>query len=275
MKRFFIIMIVAMSMTTTMAQEVVEHVLQRGETIESVAKKYGVSVADLQEVNPDIANMTYVGMKIKIPQKKHVESTESEDNSISVESSNNLTTGIETIATNTETTTIVQDTEPVIVSDGLLSSAGDFSVLLRPKDKVYGLYYGNQLNKNLYMGYGYSMAFTDHGSSNFFFGIGWGNKYVTGPILLQANIYPYLGLNSYDVLEIKVDSKGRAKENWKNKNKFTYGLQASLGAGLCIYTNKKGGRTFLTVGYYFGAAEFKTDKMLENGQWMVGITVGY
>lgn len=43
------------------------HIIKRGETIESVANKYGVSVEDLIKVNPSAKNYFYVGMKLVIP----------------------------------------------------------------------------------------------------------------------------------------------------------------------------------------------------------------
>ncbi len=49
------------------AQTSVTHTIQRGETIESVANKYGISVTDLQQANPDTKEYLYVGMKLTIP----------------------------------------------------------------------------------------------------------------------------------------------------------------------------------------------------------------
>lgn len=44
------------------------HTVTRGETIESVAKKYGVSVDAIKQANPNMGSMFYVGMKIIIPE---------------------------------------------------------------------------------------------------------------------------------------------------------------------------------------------------------------
>lgn len=43
------------------------HIIKRGETIESVANKYGVSIEDLIKANPSAKNYFYVGMKLAIP----------------------------------------------------------------------------------------------------------------------------------------------------------------------------------------------------------------
>lgn len=51
------------------AQNTVTHIVQRAETIESIANKYGISVADIQKANPDVKNYFYVGMQLSIPSK--------------------------------------------------------------------------------------------------------------------------------------------------------------------------------------------------------------
>lgn len=57
------------------AQSTITHTVQRGETIESVAQKYGVSVYALQQENPDTKEYFYVGMKLTIPPKTKVSTT--------------------------------------------------------------------------------------------------------------------------------------------------------------------------------------------------------
>ena len=52
----------------TMAQsQIVTHVVQRGETIESIAQYYNVSVEDINKANPNADGVVYVGMKLNIP----------------------------------------------------------------------------------------------------------------------------------------------------------------------------------------------------------------
>ncbi len=54
----------------TMAQsQTVTHVVQRGETIESIAQYYNVSVEDINKANPNADGIVYVGMKLAIPTK--------------------------------------------------------------------------------------------------------------------------------------------------------------------------------------------------------------
>lgn len=51
-----------------MAQsQTVTHVVQRGETLESIAEYYKVSVEDINKANPNADGVVYVGMKLNIP----------------------------------------------------------------------------------------------------------------------------------------------------------------------------------------------------------------
>lgn len=68
------LMIIGMLLVTNfvMAQEVITHTVERGETLESIAKKYNVTVRDIKENNPNIADIFYVGLKIYIPARQKV-----------------------------------------------------------------------------------------------------------------------------------------------------------------------------------------------------------
>lgn len=52
-----------------MAQQLDKHVVKDDETIESIAKKYNITVAELQEANPDIEMFFYAGLKLNIPRQ--------------------------------------------------------------------------------------------------------------------------------------------------------------------------------------------------------------
>lgn len=52
-----------------MAQSVVTHTVQRGETLESIAAEYGLTEKALLEANPNAKNFFYVGAKLTIPAK--------------------------------------------------------------------------------------------------------------------------------------------------------------------------------------------------------------
>lgn len=46
----------------------IRHILERGETLESIAKKYGVTTEQIIELNPEVKTFTYVGMELIIPE---------------------------------------------------------------------------------------------------------------------------------------------------------------------------------------------------------------
>lgn len=69
MKKLFLSFALMLASLSMLAQTSQSHTVQRGETIESVAKKYGISVSDLQQANPSTRDYFYAGMKLVIPRK--------------------------------------------------------------------------------------------------------------------------------------------------------------------------------------------------------------
>ena len=51
------------------AQTAQKHVVERGETLESIAVRYGVTTEDILKLNPDAAQFVYVGMELALPAK--------------------------------------------------------------------------------------------------------------------------------------------------------------------------------------------------------------
>lgn len=268
-KKILCIILLAVNILLSLAQTMQKHTVQRGETLESVAQKYGVTVAAMKEANPNIGEYFYVGMVLNVPQasqpmQKSVESTDqpvllkSEDAPV-FEPTRNL------VPSATATTSTIEQ------ENGFLNSGSDYLVVLRPKDKYYGFHYGGQMSQYIYMAFDAGAGFTKYNSTaTITFGLGLGSKYRFGPILLQGSLYPYIGDYSYDV------PKDVGSTETKMKQKLAYGAQANLGAGYNIHTGKKkGGKTYLTVGYYMNAFEFETDGMVKNGTWMVGLTTDF
>ena len=67
-KRFFLSVTLCTICVLAMAQsQTVTHVVQRGETLESIAEYYKVSVADINKANPNTDGIVYVGLKLTIP----------------------------------------------------------------------------------------------------------------------------------------------------------------------------------------------------------------
>lgn len=72
MKNLFTSILIALSLlicNELSAQETVKHVVQKGETISSIATNYGVTVAEITTLNPKAAKFLFVGMELQIPVK--------------------------------------------------------------------------------------------------------------------------------------------------------------------------------------------------------------
>lgn len=65
MKRKLILFSIALLATSAYAKE---HVIERGETIESISSQYGVSVQEILKANPGMEDMFFSGMVINIPE---------------------------------------------------------------------------------------------------------------------------------------------------------------------------------------------------------------
>lgn len=127
----------------------------------------------------------------------------------------------------------------------------DYSVELDFDSKIYGIGIGSDH-------YSFGMSFGD-GYYSGILGVGFGDTYVKDNFLLKGRLHPYLGL-------LSTDYGGESKEE------FTYGLSASIGIGVKVWTTKKGNSAFLTFGYQVSAPEFETSKMFDNGKFGVGIS---
>mgnify|MGYP002516807678 CR=1 FL=1 len=67
-KKIFLSVLFCTVCMLSMAQsQTITHVVQRGETIESIAEYYKVSVAEINKANPNADGIVYVGMKLVVP----------------------------------------------------------------------------------------------------------------------------------------------------------------------------------------------------------------
>lgn len=58
------------SVASVMAQtSTVKHTVQRGETLATIAQKYGTTEEKIKELNPEAAQFIYVGMELNIPER--------------------------------------------------------------------------------------------------------------------------------------------------------------------------------------------------------------
>ncbi|MBQ8191097.1 MAG: hypothetical protein IJZ45_04970 [Bacteroidaceae bacterium] len=150
----------------------------------------------------------------------------------------------------------------------------DIGVSYNSDSEVVGLSFGNDLGESGYMKYGFNVGFGDIDLYSGTLGIGLKKRYVMNDVfLIQGMIYPYIGYGStsYKILD-SYSNYGTPIYETKTNNDFLYGAAANLSIGLKLWNTKKGNSTFLTLGYYISAPEFKTENMFDNGSWGIGFT---
>ena len=80
-KKIFLSVLFCTVCMLSMAQsQTVTHVVQRGETLESIAESYKVSVEDINKANPNADGIVYVGMKLNIPTSSKPQIVSNNDN---------------------------------------------------------------------------------------------------------------------------------------------------------------------------------------------------
>ena len=80
-KKIFLSVLLCTVCMLSMAQsQTVTHVVQRGETLESIAESYKVSVEDINKANPNADGIVYVGMKLNIPTSSKPQIVSNNDN---------------------------------------------------------------------------------------------------------------------------------------------------------------------------------------------------
>ena len=257
----------------TMAQsQTVTHVVQRGETIESIAKIYKVSVEDINKANPNADGIVYVGMKLVIPTNTKELSQSYSENKGTV--SRRITSKEQEmqnrIAQKSEEETY-KSNKTISNNSYYYGDGSSFSFLYQSDAKSYGLQM--ELGTNLFcltasIISDLKFGGKDTSSAMAWLGAGVRRKLVFGDnFLIQGKLYPYIGLSQSNTPK-NIETGQEAKD----KTKFTYGASADISLGFKLYNTSKGNSTFLHVGYAVIASEFEIKGMFKSGCIMVGLT---
>lgn len=159
-----IVLAIAIAIVTNIAvaQSTKVHVVERGETIESIAKKYNVTKEELVKLNPDVAQFVYVGMEISIPVSLVKEAVIN-----SVEESNTELTTKDTYAssfvdTSTEQVTVESSDDVEFNNWGL----GYIAALEAFDEGIYGVHYNiindRKIGGHLFAGMNLGLVDTDY-----------------------------------------------------------------------------------------------------------------
>ena len=273
-KKIFLSVLLCTVCMFTMAQsQTVTHVVQRGETIESIAEFYKVSVEDINKANPNVDGIVYVGMKLNIPTSVTIQNnvTKEERQSVKVVTNHNVkfqNTDSYVAKDNGENMSNHRTTSNNSLEYGEGSS---FSFLYQSDAKLYGLQM--EMGTNLFfltasIISNLKFGGKDTSASTAWMGAGIRRKLVFADnFLIQGKLYPYIGLSQSNTpknIEIGQEAK--------DKTEFTYGASADVSVGLKLWNTAKGNSTFLHVGYAIMASEFETKGMFKGGCIMVGLT---
>lgn len=90
MKRLSVILLLALTYSLCHAQGYIDHIVQRGETLDFLARKYSVTIQDIIDQNEDLdLSVFYVGLPIQIPRPEVDGSNQSVERIIASQSSIN------------------------------------------------------------------------------------------------------------------------------------------------------------------------------------------
>lgn len=246
---------VLMSSSVALAQtSTSKHIVERGETLESIAEKYGVSKDDLVKLNPDAGQFVYVGMELIVPEKK--------ENSLQVET---IPKPSQQVLPNEKSSTSYKS--------GLTSkiAASYLRVLYQSNSKIYGIDYGADFDSQYLTGkfFGRSdLKFGGKETTSATFGVAIGAKQrfqIGDAFLASIELTPYIGLGYMGQPKIV------GQQEAKDETTFEYGALGNITIGFKICNTSKGNSTYLTAGYEIAAGRFKTKGMFENGYFSLGI----
>lgn len=260
----------------------IAHTVGRGETLESIAKRYGTTSDKIIELNPDASQFVYVGMELTIPvtEAGASQAIQLEDNKATVSSSaqiNSVSSGISSYEKSD------QDKGPGF-GVGLELSLGfpshDSGSYNTYEMSVFLPYWIKEKNKGLFasVGLGYSSAFgsSHENSGRSSYSVSTSMSLISVPLkagfAISGNenfaIVPYAGFN----LGITVSGSTKTKINGsETKHKIKCGKLAPdfrLGADLRLWG--------FNVGGYFAIPISDDSKAVfgESGYFAVAIGFG-
>lgn len=269
-KIFLSVLLCAVCMFSMAQSQTVTHVVQRGETLESIAEYYKVSVEDINKANPNADGMVYVGMKLNIPTNSTIQNSVTKEERQSVKEA-------------TKHNVQYQNTDSYVARENMSNhqttsnnsleygEGSSFSFLYQSDAKLYGLQM--EMGTNLFcltasIISNLKFGKKDTSASTAWLGAGVRRKLViANNFLIQGKLYPYIGLSQSNTpKDIEIGQEA------EDKTKFTYGASADVSVGLKLWNTAKGNSTYLHVGYAIMASEFETKGMFKGGCIMVGLT---
>ena len=236
-KKFFLSVLLCTVCVFSMAQsQTVTHVVQRGETLESIAEYYKVSVADINKANPNADGIVYVGMKLNIPASTNT--TVSKDVAVSKDYQKNN----ETPATSkNDVATISQSTNKNASKTSTdLSDFSSYDLCYRASFEDVGTGYyclggtaftSSGWGVNFYLGANYGLVKKNYDGVCFYIGPSYGYNFKN--ILLMGSldfVGSYAGQGKRE--HTGTNHKGETYTYTGTKSKFDWGIALSPQVGI-------------------------------------------
>ena len=280
-KKALLLGIALFSFIVVYAQDVVTHTVQQGETLASIAAKYGVSEAAILEANPSARTLFFTGLKLTIPAKSannQQQPTGNVFNNNNV-SNNNVSNSNARNSSSSGRNSNVNASGVVdrIGGAGRIKDTGrstssipptmDVFLYYGPKSKLYGASFHRSVTTSLpFVVAGVSLSdnlkFGENNAQYLFttFDVGLkGTYFFSDTFLLQGRAMPYVSFAYLNIPHLGHDSE------------FSYGVKLDAQIGKQIMQSS-GKDVYILAGYQVLAHEFETDGMFKAGSIMVGLT---
>lgn len=283
--RLLVIALVMISVhVSVMAQtssDTITHIMQRGETIQSIAARYSTTTQAIIELNPEVADFTYIGMEIKVPVGNNV-NTQNPASSTAVPSNpvpSNTYVPENNMYSSRPSTQVASSSYDSAPSTAPWSGWGvNYTANFSDNGKgFYGLYAEilNEAGFGAFMSAGASYGITKKGQLQFRVGPDYGRA-ISENIMFSCPLA--LNVRSFNhIREIKLNTRGKQIENEDMKVAFGISLTPKIG----IKIEKVNLSIGLDVNYLFekklstyNNIDDKKYSIKYGGKAYVGFTVG-
>lgn len=225
-KRICAVFIFLMLCITINAQSETKHIVKRGETLESIANKYGTTTDEIIKLNPDAAQFVYAGMELRIP---------------------STSSNVATIKNDPVEPVIPKNNEPIYQATDDKSrnykNLNDFSrcgIMYRAsfEDVGHGFYglEGTVLHPgwgiNFCVGTNLGLVDSDFASTVFYVGPCYAYVFDNSNVIFTA-AFDFVGVTSLSKSpEISTTDKGNTYTSVKHDSKFSWGLALTPQIGI-------------------------------------------
>lgn len=233
-RHFVVMLALLLSVLAANAQTQTTHEVQRGETLEIIAQKYGVTSEALLQANPDAADMFFVGMKLHIPVATSTQPTVTSHSDVNTQR-DVPTTNIGTTPSTTSSDKLAMTTNPQSSKSGAQTPEDfDFAGVAYGaafEDASHGSYFGGfqRLSSSgwglaFQMGANYGIVNSDYAGLSFYLGPAYG--YVVSKNILLTASFAFTGTycGTGEEVKEKQNAIGETIHYKGNDMKFGWGL---------------------------------------------------